>query len=86
MDDSAIPFGCEDADYESKSFYEKLQRRVLKAIQEIDEHDQEIIFMRLFQRMSNPEVARDMGLPEATASKRCVRAIRRLKQHMTTEG
>ena len=58
----------------------EMQRRFEEAIDEMDEHDQEILVMRHFEKLSNQEVALSLGLSEPASSMRYLRAVRRLKK------
>jgi RNA polymerase sigma-70 factor (ECF subfamily) len=42
--------------------------------------DREILSLRHYEELSNAEVAEELGISEAAASKRYVRAVRRLKE------
>ena len=55
------------------------QRKLDAAIGQLDEDDREIILMRHVEQLSNQEVAEALGLSEAAASMRCLRAVRRLR-------
>jgi RNA polymerase sigma-70 factor (ECF subfamily) len=57
----------------------EMQRRLYSAVQALDEDDREIVLMRYFEQLSNQEVAAALGLTQAAASMRCLRALRRLK-------
>jgi RNA polymerase sigma-70 factor (ECF subfamily) len=57
----------------------ELERRLHSAIAELEEDDREVILMRHFEQLSNQEVAAALGLSEAAASMRHLRAIRRLR-------
>jgi RNA polymerase sigma-70 factor (ECF subfamily) len=63
----------------SAAIQQEMQRRLHAAIGELDEDDREIVLMRHFEQMSNQEVAAVLGLSEAAASMRHLRALRRLK-------
>jgi RNA polymerase sigma-70 factor, ECF subfamily len=63
----------------SAAIQHEMQRRLHAAIGELDEDDREIVLMRHFEQMSNQEVAAVLGLSEAAASMRHLRALRRLK-------
>ncbi|MGL4513785.1 MAG: sigma-70 family RNA polymerase sigma factor [Lacipirellulaceae bacterium] len=63
----------------------ELQRRFQEACSQLDEQDQEIIVMRHFERLSNTEVAQALGLSPQAASMRHLRAMRRLRTHLTDE-
>ena len=49
------------------------------AIEAMDPLDREVLSLRHFEEMGNDEVARALGIPEGTASKRYVRALARLR-------
>ena len=58
---------------------QELKDRVEAAIGTLGEDDREVILMKHFEQMSNQEIAAYLGLSEAAASMRYLRAIRRLK-------
>src|SRR5881275_1450487 len=49
-----------------------------EAIRKLGEDDREIILMRYVEQLPNQDVAAALGLTEAAASMRCLRAVRRL--------
>lgn len=55
-------------------------RRFQDAIARLDETDREVLLMRHFEQLSNQEVAAALGLSEAAASMRHLRAIKRLRE------
>jgi RNA polymerase sigma-70 factor (ECF subfamily) len=57
----------------------ELQARLETAIKSLGDDDREIILMRHTEQMSNQEVATELGLSEAAASMRYLRALRRLR-------
>jgi RNA polymerase sigma-70 factor (ECF subfamily) len=57
----------------------ELQLRVQEAINGMDPIDREILALRHFEELSNAETAQVLGIGEAAASHRFVRALRRLK-------
>ncbi len=61
----------------------ELQRRLDAAITELDEDDREIILLRHREQLSNQDVAAALGLSEAAASMRYLRAVRRLRAVLT---
>jgi RNA polymerase sigma-70 factor (ECF subfamily) len=63
----------------SEAIRRELQRRLDVAIAELDEDDREIILLRHREQLSNQDVARALGLSEAAASMRYLRAVRRLR-------
>jgi RNA polymerase sigma-70 factor (ECF subfamily) len=64
----------------------ELQRRMQEAVAGLDEDDREIILMRHYEQLSNQEVATALGLTEAAASMRHLRAVRRLRAALLGEG
>ena len=63
----------------SEAIRRELQRRLDAAIADLDEDDREIILLRHREQLSNQDVARALGLSEAAASMRYLRAVRRLR-------
>jgi RNA polymerase sigma-70 factor (ECF subfamily) len=58
---------------------EEIQGRFRSALDALPEDDREIVLMRHFEQLSNQDVASALGLTEAAASMRYLRAIRRLR-------
>jgi RNA polymerase sigma-70 factor (ECF subfamily) len=63
----------------SEAIRRELQRRIDAAIADLDEDDREIILLRHREQLSNQDVAHELGLSEAAASMRYLRAVRRLR-------
>ncbi|MEM9657977.1 MAG: sigma-70 family RNA polymerase sigma factor [Planctomycetota bacterium] len=57
-----------------------------KALTAMDETDREVISMRHYEGLSNIEVAHELGIESAAASKRYVRALQRLQKILTELG
>ncbi len=57
----------------------ELQRRFHAALRQLDDDDREILLLRHFEQLSNGEVARTLGLSDAAAGMRHLRALRRLR-------
>jgi RNA polymerase sigma-70 factor (ECF subfamily) len=53
--------------------------RVQEALNNLDPLDREILSLRHFEQLSRAEAARALGIEEAAAAKRYVRALKRLK-------
>lgn len=70
----------------SEAMRRELQRRLDAAIAELDEDDREIILMRHREQLSNQEVAHSLGLSEAAASMRYLRAVRRLRSALVPDA
>lgn len=58
------------------------QTALIKLLDEMDAVDREIVALRVFEGLSNDEAAETLDLTKQTASKRFVRAIRRLREAM----
>lgn len=58
------------------------EQRFQNAIDSLDPLDREILALRHFEQLTNAEAARVLGLQESTASKRYIRAVRRLKEEL----
>jgi RNA polymerase sigma-70 factor, ECF subfamily len=63
----------------SAAIQEEMQRRLREAIAQLDDDDREIILMRHYEMLANQEVAESLGLTEAAASMRYLRAVRKLR-------
>jgi RNA polymerase sigma-70 factor (ECF subfamily) len=63
----------------SAAIHRELQRKLDAAVAELDEDDREIILLRHREQLANQDVAASLGLTEAAASMRYLRAIRRLR-------
>src|SRR5947209_7297623 len=88
-DDSSFELAGQLLDQEltpaSAAIRHELQRRLDAAITGLDEDDREVILMRHREQLSNQEVAHALGLSEAAASMRYLRAIRRLRATLLPE-
>lgn len=58
----------------------ELQIRIQEALNSMDPIDREVLALRHFEQLSNLETAQTLGLSEAAASNRFVRALKRLKK------
>jgi RNA polymerase sigma-70 factor (ECF subfamily) len=54
--------------------------RVQEALNSLDPIDREVLSLRHFEQLSRAEAARVLGIAEAAAAKRYIRALKRLKQ------
>lgn len=61
----------------------ELKARLEQALESLDGIDREIIALRHVEDLSNIETARVLGINEDAASKRHVRALRRLKERLS---
>jgi RNA polymerase sigma-70 factor (ECF subfamily) len=57
----------------------ELEGRFQAALKRLDDDDREIILLRHFEQLSNSEAAQALGLTEAAAGMRHLRALRRLR-------
>ena len=57
----------------------ELEYRFQDALSRLDDDDREIILLRHFEQLSNGEAARSLGLSDAAAGMRHLRALRRLR-------
>jgi RNA polymerase sigma-70 factor (ECF subfamily) len=57
--------------------------RVQEVLNNMDPLDREILTLRHFEQLSNPETAEALGLNLSTASSRYVRALKRLKEELS---
>lgn len=63
----------------SAAIQQELARRLTDAVDQLGEDDREIVLMRHTEQLSNQQVAGALGLTEAAASMRYLRALRRLR-------
>ena len=82
-DHSSLELAAQFIDQEltpaSAAIRQEMQRRLQSALNSLDEDDRDVICMRHFEQLSNQEVALALGLTEAAASMRYLRALRRLR-------
>jgi RNA polymerase sigma-70 factor (ECF subfamily) len=64
----------------------ELQRKLAAAVGELPADDREIILMRHTEQLSNQDVASVLGLTEAAASMRYLRALRKLRTVLVPDG
>ncbi len=58
----------------------ELRERIVALLGELSETDREVLCMRHFEELSNEEVAHELGLGKHAASKRYIRALKRLRE------
>jgi RNA polymerase sigma-70 factor (ECF subfamily) len=69
----------------SETVREVEQRRLMQeALDRMDPLDREVVALRHFEQLTNAETAQVLGLEVSAASKRYVRALRRLKDILST--
>ena len=66
----------------SAAIRQELERRLHDALDKLEDDDREMILMRHYEQLANQEVASALGLTEAAASMRYLRAIRKLRDLM----
>jgi len=59
---------------------DEVRERVSAALADMDTTDREVLALRHFEQLSNAEAAEVLGIQEAAAAKRYLRALRRLKE------
>jgi RNA polymerase sigma-70 factor (ECF subfamily) len=64
----------------------ELRGKLAAAVDELADDDREVILMRHAEQLSNGEVAAVLGLTEAAASMRYLRALRRLRGTLLPDG
>jgi RNA polymerase sigma-70 factor, ECF subfamily len=57
---------------------------VQEALNSMDELDREVLVLRHFEHMSNEETALALGVKKSTASQRYIRALKRLREILST--
>jgi RNA polymerase sigma-70 factor (ECF subfamily) len=70
----------------SAAIQEEMRRRLEAAIASLEDNDRELIVMKLYENLSNQEVATFLGLTEAATSMRYLRAVRRLRAVLLPDG
>jgi RNA polymerase sigma-70 factor (ECF subfamily) len=60
------------------------QLRLEQALNQMDPLDREVLILRHFEQLSNSECARVLGLKETTATKRFLRALKKLREILIT--
>jgi RNA polymerase sigma-70 factor (ECF subfamily) len=58
--------------------------RLQEALNRLEPLDREVLALRHFEQLNNRETAQVLGLPEGVASKRYTRALKKLKDLLTT--
>jgi RNA polymerase sigma-70 factor (ECF subfamily) len=61
----------------------ELKIRLQEALNSMDPLDREVLALRHFEQLTNAETALALGLQESAASKRYIRALKRLKEILT---
>jgi RNA polymerase sigma-70 factor (ECF subfamily) len=64
----------------------ELQHRLAAAVNDLADDDREVILMRHHELLTNQEVAAALGLTEAAASMRYLRAVRRLRAALVPDS
>ncbi len=87
MDSSApvVPLAAAELTPATASIRRELERNFQRALAALADDDREIILMRHYEGLSNQDVAESLGLTEAAASMRYIRALRRLRQSLVNE-
>ena len=61
----------------------EMRLRVQEVLASMDALDREILALRHFERLTNAEVAKTLGMNESTTSSRYLRALRRLREELS---
>jgi RNA polymerase sigma-70 factor (ECF subfamily) len=89
-DDSAAEFACQllasGSSPSQRLSRQELAQRVRAAMTRLSESDREVLLLRHFEGLSNPEVAALLGLTPGTVSKRYGRAVLRLHRLLVESG
>jgi RNA polymerase sigma-70 factor (ECF subfamily) len=90
VDQSSMQLAAQLVDTEktpaSAAIHQELQRRLENALEQLAEDDRDIILMRHHEQLSNQDVAAALGLTEAAASMRYLRALRKLRAVLVPDG
>jgi RNA polymerase sigma-70 factor (ECF subfamily) len=88
-DQSSLDLAAQFIDQEltpaTAALRQEMERRLHAALAELEEDDRDIILMRHFEQLSNQDVAAALGLTEAAASMRYLRAVRKLRASLVPE-
>ncbi len=83
-DQSSMDLAAQLKDHEltpaAATIRKELERRFQAALDELNEDDREVMLMRHQEHLSNSEVAEALGLSQAAAGMRYLRAVRRLRE------
>ena len=83
VEESSLQLAAQFVDAEktpaSAAIHEELRRRLETAMAGLADDDRDIILMRHHEQLSNQDVATELGLTEAAASMRYLRALRKLR-------
>ena len=64
----------------------ELAERLRLALQQLDEDERDMLLWRHFEQLSNREIAQLLGVSEAAANKRYIRALQRLRGRLAGLG
>lgn len=64
----------------------EMQRRLASALENLNDDDREVILARVYEQLTNQELAAELGLSEAAASMRYLRAVRRLRDLLVADS
>jgi RNA polymerase sigma-70 factor (ECF subfamily) len=77
--DLAVQLRDQGATPAAEAIRRELIERFQAALQDLGEDDREVLLLRHFEHLSNGETARALGVSEAAAGMRYLRALRRLR-------
>ena len=64
---------------------EEMRGQLLEALEEMGPQDREVLVLRHYERLSNEEVAEELGLSKYAASKRYIRALDRIRSVLESQ-
>ena len=64
----------------------EVTRRIADAIDKLDQEDLRIFCLRHFEKLSNREVAQQLGIGEATAGIRYLRTVRQIREILSGDA
>ena len=90
LDNSSIELAGQLCDHELTPAEAATQREIAMqletAIHQLRDQDREIIWMRHYEQLSNLEIAQSLGLTEPATSMRYLRALRRLRELLSSQN
>ena len=89
-DQSSLEFAAQLCDPQltpaTAAAHRELAEKVEAAIERMNDADGEIILMRHYEHLSNSEIAESLGINPPAASKRYLRAVKRLRELLEESG
>ena len=60
--------------------------KIEETLNDMDETDREVLVLRFFEKLTNQETAKVLGMKESATSNRFVRALKRLKSRVDSDS